>query len=82
MPDKKIKAAFRIAEAELPRYIFRRDRIGERVTANDQVLDEHAMQLEAVAKRNVSQIKYIARGKTATCGHSLRKYSQTLSFPF
>ena len=61
VPDKKIKAAFRIAEAELPRYIFRRDRIGERVTANDQVLDEHAMQLEAVAKRNVSQIKYIAR---------------------
>lgn len=47
VPDKKIKAAFRIAEAELPRYIFRRDRIGERVTANDQVLDEHAMQLEA-----------------------------------
>ena len=29
VPDKKIKAAFRIAEAELPRYIFRRDRIGE-----------------------------------------------------
>lgn len=60
-PDKKIIAAFRIAEAELPRYIFRRDRIGERVTANDQVLDEHAMQLEAVAKRNASQLKYIAR---------------------
>ena len=85
VPDKKIKAAFRIAEAELPRYIFRRDRIGERVTANDQVLDEHAMQLEAVAKRNISPVISSGRsrrGKTATCGHSLRKYSQTLSFPF
>ena len=50
VPDKKIKAAFRIAEAELPRYIFRRNRIGERVTASDCVLDEYAMQLEAVAE--------------------------------
>ena len=60
-PDKKIKAAFRIAEAELPRYIFRRDRIGERVTASDCVLDEHAMHLEEIAKRNPSRLKYIAR---------------------
>lgn len=60
-PDKKIKAAFRIAEAALPRHLFRRDRIGERVTASDRVLDEHAMQLEEIAKRNTSQLKYIAR---------------------
>ena len=45
----------------MPRYIFRRNRIGERVTASDCVLDEHAMQLEAVAKRNASQLKYVAR---------------------
>lgn len=60
-PDEKINAAFRIAEAELPRYIFRRNRIGERVTASDCVLDEHAMHLEEIAKRNSSWLKYIAR---------------------
>lgn len=68
-----------------------RDRIGERVTANDQVLDEHAMQLEAVAKRNVSQIKYIARDsvlwkiaswKNRTLRTFIEEARQTLSFPF
>ena len=90
VPDKKIKAAFRIAEAELPRYIFRRDRIGERVTAmikcSTSMPCSWRRSPSAMSPRsNISPVISSGRsrrGKTATCGHSLRKYSQTLSFPF
>ena len=61
LPDKKVKAAFCIAEATLPRNLFRRNRIGKRVTASENTLNDRAMQLENAARRNTSQLKYVAR---------------------
>lgn len=60
-PDKKIKTAFRIAEAALPCNLFQRGRIGERVVSGDSTLDTHAMQWESTARHSASPLKYAVR---------------------